>query len=161
MEYQTLKGKTILVVHDEAGVPQFMAAALAPSLVKTVASVDEAQTLIVKQSFDLAILDTVGVSGCALLETCHARKLPAALLTPEVVEVRGINQAVKLGAKFFFPREELQQLPERVAEILGRLEKEKTLWAKLFRCVVCFFKHQAWDLTDENDEKTRFPKIYW
>jgi CheY-like chemotaxis protein len=158
---QILEGKRILVVDNEREVLGMVAEALATSEVVTVGNVDEARPLIATESFDLAILDTVGANGCDLLKDCHANKLPAAMLTTRRIEVTTLNLALKRGAMSFFPKDELKLLPETVAELLERVEKGKTYWAKLFRFFGSVFK-ETWRVMDEDTARDlKLPRVYW
>lgn len=159
MAGQILEGKRILVVDDEPDVCETVKEALASSQVATAGSFDEAHARITSQSFDLVILDIMGVNGFALLEACRANKLPAAMLTAHAVNVESLNLAVKLGAVSFLPKEELQRLPELIAEILEGLEQGQTHWAKLFKRLGPFFKDKLGILWE--DEKSKFPKTYY
>ena len=107
MDAQILEGKRILVVDDEPDVLDTVKEVLASSHVVAVGSFDEALALITAESFDLVILDIMGVNGFALLEACRAKKLPAAMLTAHAINVESLNLAVKLGAVSFLPKEEL------------------------------------------------------
>ncbi len=159
MAGQILEGKRILVVDDEPDVCEVVKEALASSQVVTAGSFDEALPRITSESFDLVILDIMGVNGFALLEACRANKLPAAMLTAHAVNVESLNLAVKLGAVSFLPKEELQRLPELIAEILEGLEQGQTHWAKLFKRLGPFFKEKLGILWE--DEKSKFPKTYY
>ncbi len=159
MTDKILKGKKILVVDDEVDVLDTVEEALASAQVVAVKSFEEATTLISTESFDLVILDIMGVNGFALLEACRAKKLPAAMFTAHAMNVESINLAVKLGAVSFLPKEELSRLPELVAEILEGLEKGQTHWAKLFKRLGPFFKQELDILWEEQESK--FPKNYY
>jgi DNA-binding NtrC family response regulator len=159
MAGQILEGKRILVVDDEPDVCETVKEALASSQVVTAGSFDEALARITSESFDLVILDIMGVNGFALLEACRANKLPAAMLTAHAVNVESLNLAVKLGAVSFLPKEALQRLPELIAEILEGLEQGQTHWAKLFKRLGPFFKEKLGILWE--DEKSKFPKTYY
>ncbi len=111
------------MVDDEPDVCETVKEALASSQVATAGSFDEGIARITSESFDLVVLDIMGVNGFALLEACRANKLPAAMLTAHAVNVESLNLAVKLGAVSFLPKEELQRLPELIAEILEGLEQ--------------------------------------
>jgi len=151
MDYQTLEGKKILVVDDEPDILDTVAEVLATSQVVTAGSFDEARELITSQSFDLVILDIMGVNGFALLEACRANKLPAAMLTAHAINVESLNLAIKLGAVSFLPKEELHRLPELVAEILDGLKQGQSHWAKLFQRLGPFFKDKLGVLWEDLD----------
>jgi len=156
---QILEGKRILVVDDEPDILQTVAEVLASSQVVVAGSFDEARAIIAAESFDLVILDIMGVNGFALLEACRTNRLPAAMFTAHAINVESLNLAVKLGAVSFLPKEELHRLPELVAEILGDLAQGQTHWAKLFKRLGPFFKEKLGVLWE--DEKSKFPKTYY
>ena len=161
MDAQILEGKRILVVDDEPDILETVKEVLASSQVVTVGSFEEALAIINAESFDLVILDIMGVNGFALLEACRANKLPAAMLTAHAINVESLNVAIKLGAVSFLPKEELHRLPEIVAEILEDLAQGQTHWAKLFKRLGPFFKEKLGVLWEDDDENRKFPRTYY
>ncbi len=160
MEYEILKGKRLLAVDDEPDVLDIIVEVLQSSEVVTASSFDAAHALISQESFDLVILDIMGVNGFALLEACRENKLPAAMLTANAINVQSLNLAIKLGAVSFLPKEELHRLPELIAEILEDVGKGKTHWERLFRRLGPFFKEKLGVLWEDLD-KSKFPPIYY
>jgi DNA-binding response OmpR family regulator len=160
MDFQIIEGKRILVVDDEPDVLDTVAEVLGTAQVITCGTFDRANELLAQESFDLAILDVMGVDGFALLEACRAKRVPATMLTARAVNVESLNKAIKGGAVSFLPKEELHRLPELVAEILEGLRRGETHWAKLFQRLGPFFKEKlgvAW----EDVEKSKFPGTYY
>lgn len=160
MEYEILKGKRLLAVDDEPDVLEIIVEVLDPAEVVTAPSFDAAHALITKESFDLVILDIMGVNGFALLETCRKNKLPAAMLTAHAVNVESVNLAIRLGAVSFLPKEELHRLPTLISEILEDVEQGRTHWEKLFRRLGSFFKDKL-GLMWEDLDKSQFPPTYY
>ncbi len=161
MDLEILNGKRILVVDDEPDILDTVSEVLNTSKVICVGTFDEARELIAKESFDLVILDIMGVNGFALLEACRANKLPTAMLTAHAINVESLNLAVKLGAVSFLPKEELERLPEIVAEILEDLAKGQTHWARLFKRLGPFFEARLGVLRESEEAQKRFPPIYY
>lgn len=158
-QMQILENKKILVVDDEPDVLDTAVELLASSEVTTARSFDDARRLIGDGSYDLVILDIMGVDGFGLLECCVGNKLPAAMLTAHAVNAESLNKAVAMGAVSFLPKEELYRLPELVAEILEGLARGHTHWQKLFARLETFFKDKlgiSWE-----EEKSRFPHNYY
>jgi DNA-binding NtrC family response regulator len=158
-EMELLENKKILVVDDEPDILETVVELLSSSEVITADNFDDACKLIEAGSFDLVILDIMGVNGFSLLELCVQNKLPAAMLTAHAVNAESLNKAVELGAVSFLPKEELHRLPELVAEILEGLEQGRTHWKKLFARLETFFKERlgiSWE-----EEKSRFPHSYY
>jgi len=154
-----LEEKRILVVDDEPDVLETVTDLLESSQVVTAGSFEDARKKIAEESFDLVLLDIMGVNGFALLEACRAAKLPAAMLTAHALNIESLNLAVRLGALSFLPKEELHRLPELVAEILDGLEQGKTHWKKLFQRLGHFFKERLGILWE--DESSKFPPNYY
>lgn len=160
MDYPILEGKRILVVDDEPDVLETVEEVLASSQVVTAGSFEQASARIAAESFDLVILDIMGVNGFALLEACRVKKLPAAMLTAHAVNVESLNLAIKLGAVSFLPKEELGRLPELIAEILEEMKQGRTHWARLFQRLGPFFREKLGPLWEEID-KSKFPRTYY
>ena len=154
-----LEEKRILVVDDEPDVLETVTDLLESSQVVTAGSFEDARKKIAEESFDLVLLDIMGVNGFALLEACRAAKLPAAMLTAHALNIESLNLAVRLGALSFLPKEELHRLPELVAEIFDGLEQGKTHWKKLFQRLGHIFKERLGILWE--DESSKFPPNYY
>jgi len=161
MYLQILEGKRILVVNNEREVLKMMTDALAASEVITAGNVDEARSLIAKEFFNLAILDTVSANGCDLLQDCQANKVPAAMLTPREVEVTRVNEAMKRGARSFFSKDELHRLPETVVDLLERLEGRKAHGTGFFRRLGATFRELWRVIREEDKQRPKFPRNYF
>jgi DNA-binding NtrC family response regulator len=128
-----LKGKKILAVDDEPDVLETIEEALATCDVVTAADFNTAKKLILEGSFDLVLLDIMGVNGFVLLEVCNHRQIPAAMLTANAINAESFNLSMKLGAVSFLPKETLGKLPEVVAEIFEGLAEGKPHWSKVLK----------------------------
>jgi DNA-binding NtrC family response regulator len=156
---EILNEKSILVVDDEPDILETIEDLLASSKIITAKSFDEASELIAHGTFDLAILDIMGVNGFGLLEMCVEKHIPATMLTAYAVNKESLDKAVKLGAISFLPKEELYQLPELIAEMFEGLAKGRTHWQKLFEHLETFFEKKL-GISYEK-EKSRFPHNYY
>jgi len=160
MDDQTLlHGKKLLAVDDEADVLEIIKEEFSGSTVITAQEFSSALKLINEDVFDLVILDIMGVNGFELLKACRARHLPAAMLTSRAINVESINTAIREGAVSFLPKEELNRLPEIVAEILSELEQGRTHWAKLFERLGSYFKDKL-GVSWEDLEKPQYPGFH-
>ena len=65
------------------------------------------------------------------------------------------------GAVSFIPKEEIQRLPEIVAEILDGLAQGQTHWARLFQRLGTFFKEKLGVLWEDDEENPKFPRVYY
>ncbi len=72
------------------------------------------------------------------------------------ISVDSINQSIRLGAVSFLPKEELERLPELIAEILADLAEGKTHWQRLFQRLGPFFKERlglTWDDLEQRHDR--------
>ncbi len=154
-----LDEKNLLAVDDEPDVLEVIKEAFPSSIVMTAHDFDSGLKLISENIFDLVILDIMGVNGFELLKACRERHLPAAMLTSKAIDVNNLNRAMREGAVSFLPKEELDRLPEVVAEILGELEEGRSHWSKLFERLGSFFEKKlgrSW----KDFETPPYPGIY-
>ena len=154
-----LEGKKILVVDDEPDILETVIDLFESTQIVTAGSFEEARKKIAQESFDLVILDIMGVNGFDLLKACRAAKMPAAMFTAHSLNIDSLNAAVRLGAVSFLPKKELHRLPELVAEILDELEQGRTHWKRLFQHLGRFFKERlgiSWE-----DDHSKFPPNYY
>jgi len=157
---KALKGKRILAVDDEPDVLEVIREQLHDTEIVTASDYERAKHLLESRTFDLVILDIMGVNGFELLKICSRGKLPAAMLTARAVTVDSVNLSLKLGAVSFLPKEELGNLRELVAEILEGLAEGKSHWKRLFERLGPLFK-QKFGIIWEDLEKPTNPPIYY
>jgi len=154
-----LEGKKILVVDDEPDVLETVIDLFETTQIVTAGSFEDARKKIAQESFDLVILDIMGVNGFDLLKACRAEGMPAAMFTAHSLDIESLNSAFRLGAVSFLPKEELHRLPQLVAEILDEMEQGRTHWEKLFQRLGLFFKEKlgiSWE-----DDHSKFPPNYY
>lgn len=151
-----LMGKRILAVDDEPDVLDVIREQLEECQVTTAENYDQASDLISNGSFDLAILDIMGVRGFDLLEQCRERHCPAVMLTAHSINPESVNKAINLGAVSFLPKDELAHIREHLADILEGLSQGKSHWRRLFERLGPFFRDRL-GLTWENIDKPRNP----
>ncbi len=130
------------MVDDEPDVLETVKEGLERCQVITAGEFSQALDLIDRESFDLVILDIMGVRGFELLEACRRRGLPAAMLTAKAINVESLNRSIKGGALSFLPKEELGRLDELVAEILQELSEGRRHWTRLFARLGPYFKEK-------------------
>ncbi|MEW6349211.1 MAG: response regulator [Thermodesulfobacteriota bacterium] len=141
-DYDILEGKRILVVDDEPDVLDAVREALDQCRVTAVEDFSQALDLINRETFDLVVLDIMGVRGFELLEACRQRRLPAAMLTARAINVESLNRSIKGGALSFLPKEELGRLRELIAEILQELSEGRRHWTRLFARLGPYFREK-------------------
>ena len=82
-----LEGKKILIVDDEPDILAVLEDLLDMCELVKASSFEEAKTYLETQSFDIAVLDIMGVDGYGLLEIAKQKNIPALMLTAQAFKI--------------------------------------------------------------------------
>lgn len=113
-----LKGKTILAVDDEPDVLEAILDLLPMCQIHTAKDFETARQLIVKNSYDVAILDIMGVNGFELLKHADAKGILAIILTANQMTIDALKKSIEMGAATFLPKELMINLKELLEEVV-------------------------------------------
>ncbi|MBW1707171.1 MAG: response regulator [Deltaproteobacteria bacterium] len=125
-----LKDKVILVVDDEPDILETLAEELDMCLVHKAADYDTALQFLLSYTYDIVILDIMGVNGFELLKTSVSRGFPTVMLTAYVCSPKYLKKSIKLGAVFFLPTDEISKLRSLLGDVV--LGGGKPIWQKVF-----------------------------
>jgi DNA-binding NtrC family response regulator len=124
-----LNGKVILVVDDEPDVLETVSETLDMSEVHKAESFDTALDYLQNNSYDLVILDIMGVNGFELLKHSVARGFLTVMLTAHAVTMEALKESVKRGAAAFLPKEYMGDLTEVLEDVIQG-KKTRFWWQK-------------------------------
>lgn len=125
-----LKDKVILVVDDEPDVLETVEEELDMCLVHKATDYDTALQYLLSYTYDIVILDIMGVNGFELLKNAVSRGFPTVMLTAHAVTPEALKKSIKLGALTFLPKEKMSELRSFLEDVV--LGGGKPLWKKLF-----------------------------
>lgn len=125
-----LKDKVVLVVDDEPDVLDTVADILEGCLVTKAKDFDTARQYLMAYTYDIVILDIMGVNGFELLKISVKRGFPTVMLTAFALTPEALEKSIKLGAVSFLPKEKMSQLDRYLADIV--LGGNKPAWGRLF-----------------------------
>jgi DNA-binding NtrC family response regulator len=125
-----LKDKIVLVVDDEVDVTDTVEEVLDMCLVHKANDYDTAHQYLMSYTFDIVILDIMGVNGFDLLKTSVKRGFPTVMLTAYALTPEALEKSIKLGAVSFLPKEKMNELDEFIADVV--LQGGQPVWEKLF-----------------------------
>ena len=125
-----LKDKVVLVVDDEPDVLETVAEELDMCLVHKAGDYDAGIQHLLSYTYDIVILDIMGVNGFELLKTSVSRKFPTVMLTAHALSPEYLKKSIKLGAVFFLPKDEMSKLSSFLGDVV--LGGGKPIWQKLF-----------------------------
>jgi CheY-like chemotaxis protein len=132
-----LSGKIILVVDDEADVLETVEEILDMAMVYKAKDYETALQYLLSYTFDLVILDIMGVNGFELLKTSVKRSFPTVMLTAYALSPEALEKSIRLGAVSFLPKEQMSTLREFLEDVV--LGGGKPIWKKLFDQMGSFF----------------------
>ncbi|AFM24460.1 response regulator [Desulfomonile tiedjei] len=114
-----LSGKVILVVDDEPDILETVKEILEQCQVETAGSFASAQTLLETRSYDMAVLDIMGVKGVELLQVAVGKQIPSVMLTAPALTPDYILKCMELGATSYLPKEDITQLDRLLEELFA------------------------------------------
>lgn len=121
-----LKGKVVLVVDDEPDVLTTLEEILDMCEVHKAQDFNSALQLLLNNTYDIVVLDIMGVNGFELLKNAVVRDFPTVMLTAHAMTPEALNQSIKIGAVSFLPKELMTELEELLEDVV--LGGGKRLW---------------------------------
>jgi CheY-like chemotaxis protein len=119
----TLKGKRVLIVDDEADILETLRELLDMCLIDTAPNFDTAEKFLNKNTYDVAVLDIMGVRGYDLLKLATEKGIPALMLTAHALSPENLVKSIKGGAQSYVPKDKISDIPTFLADILKNREK--------------------------------------
>ncbi|MBW1668057.1 MAG: response regulator [Deltaproteobacteria bacterium] len=132
-----LKGKSVLVVDDEPDVLDTIAEELDMCQVDKAQDYDTALQYLASYTYDIVILDIMGVNGFDLLQNAVDRGYPTVMLTAHALTPDALKKAIKLGAVSFLPKDKMTELRSFLEDVV--LGGGKPVWKKLFDKLGAYF----------------------
>ena len=124
MSESVLNHKRILAVDDEPDVLEMVkeeiVAAAPKSRVDTATTYEGAWELLSSWSYDLVILDIMGVRGFDLLKQAAAgpNPIPTVMLTAQAFSPEALKKSIELGARAYLPKQRLGALVPFLEDVL-------------------------------------------
>jgi DNA-binding NtrC family response regulator len=118
MSHDLLDGKRILVVDDEHDVFETIEELLPMCRLVEANNYEQARDLLEGESFDMALLDIMGVRGYDLLKIASAKGIPSVMMTAYALSVKDTVNSFRGGAASYVPKEELAHIATFLNDIL-------------------------------------------
>lgn len=147
-----LDGKKVLVVDDEPDILDSLEELLDMCDVVKAASYEEGKELLESQSFDIAILDIMGVEGFDLLDCAKEKGVITVMLTAHALSPETIVKSHEKGADSYIPKDRMIEITTFLNDILEAREKGMPTWRKLFERLGTYFENRFgpdWMLDDK------------
>ena len=144
-----LKDKVVLVVDDEPDILETVADELDMCIVHKARDYDTALQYLLSYTYDVVILDIMGVNGFELLKTSVERGFPSVMLTAHALTPDALKKSIKLGAVSFLPKDKMSELRSYLEDVV--LGEGKPVWKKFFDRLGSYFnKHFGPDWVEKD-----------
>jgi len=137
---EILQEKFILVVDDEQDVLDIIREELAaiPHLtLNTATTFEKGREYLVSYTYDLVVLDIMGVRGFDLLKIAANANLPVVMLTAHALNPEALKQSIELGARAYLPKDKLGSLIPFLEDVLQL--SYQSVWKKALDQVITIF----------------------
>ena len=145
-----LKDKAILVVDDEPDVLDSITEQLDMCRIYRAKDYEIALQLLAGFTFDIVILDIMGVRGFELLKKSVSKGFPTVMLTAHSLTPETLKESIKLGAVSFLPKEMMVELDSYLADVVTG--SRKVVWKNLLQKLSDYFDRQFGADWKEKDE---------
>jgi DNA-binding NtrC family response regulator len=135
-----LSGKRLLAVDDEPDILETLKEHLEDTegLVLDVATdYETGYHLIRSWTYDIVILDIMGVRGFDLLNAAVALGYPTVMLTAHALTPEALRKSVELGARAFLPKEKMPDIISFLEDVLTTTHQKG--WRRMFDRLGGFF----------------------
>ena len=159
---QTLNNKKILIVDDEIDILESLEDLLDDMfMVDSASSFEEAVACLKNNTYDVAILDIMGVRGYDLLEATHALGIPTLMLTAHALSPDNLKKSIERGADAYIPKDKMVDISMYVEDVLMSRQNKRKKNFKWYAGMMPFFDKffgEGWkdpekEFWDEFDKK--------
>ena len=141
MKESILSNKSILGVNDEPDILEVLEeeilGACPTCRFEKATNYRQAAERMILLTYDLVVLDNIGVRGFDLLELAVARNFPAVMLTDYALRPEVLKHSFEMGACAYFPKEKLGEIVPFLEGVLK--DQYRTGWKRLFANLPRFF----------------------
>lgn len=156
-----LENKKVLVVDDELDILETLEELLYMCSVDTASTFEEAIHCLKNNTYDVAVLDIMGVKGYDLLKVTNKIDIPALMLTAHALTPDNLKKSIEQGADAYVPKDKLVDISIYIADVLTARNEDKrnhVTWFSLLKPLFDKLFGEGWRKTDkefwdEFDEK--------
>ena len=113
-----LKNKLVLVVDDEPDILESVGEELEMCILHKAKDYETALQYLLSYTYDIVILDIMGVNGFELLRNSVSRGFPTVMLTAHALTPDALKKSIKLGAVSFLPKEKIGELQSFLEDVV-------------------------------------------
>jgi DNA-binding NtrC family response regulator len=117
-DLNALNGKKVLIVDDESDIVESIEELLGMCDVSSSTSFETAKKLLESGTFDIAVLDIMGVDGYDLLSIANQKGITTVMLTAHALSPTNFAKCMDAGACAYLPKDKLSEIDGFLADIL-------------------------------------------
>ena len=154
-----LNNKRLLAVDDEPDVLETLEEQLEgfdDLIFDKAMDYDTGYELIRSWTYDLVILDIMGVRGFDLLNASVSLGFPAVMLTAHALSVDALRTSIKMGARAYLPKEKMSEIVSFLEDVL--ILEHRPGWQRLFERLGSYF-NASFGRDWQKDEKTFWEQV--
>ena len=152
MKESILNGKRVLAVDDEPDVRIILEEEIlgvAPNCkVEKAPTYEIAVDKLKSQTYDIVILDIMGVRGFDLLELAVSRNLKVAMLTAHALNPEALKRSFDMKARAYLPKEKLGEIVPFLEDVLTY--EYLPGWKRLFTKLEGFFTEKFQNMKEKS-----------
>ena len=145
-----LTGKVVLLVDDEPDILETVAEQLDMCIIHKATTYERARQYLQSYTYDIVVLDIMGVNGFDLLKISVAKGFPTVMLTAHALSPETLTKSIKLGALFLLPKDKVPELRPILEDIVAT--GGQSLWKRLFHRFGELFDHHFGPDWKEKDQ---------
>ncbi|MCP4671021.1 MAG: response regulator [Desulfobacula sp.] len=148
-----LENKKVLVVDDEPDILETLEELLFTCSIDTASSFEQAIDLLKNNTYDVAVLDIMGVKGYEILKATNKLNIPSLMLTAHALTPDNLKQSIEKGADAYVPKDKLVDISMYVADVLTAKKQGKTSHTAWFSSLLPVFDKlfgKNWRKTDKD-----------
>ena len=107
--------------------------------------------MLASKTYDLVILDIMGVRGYELLERAVTRDFPTVMLTGHALSPEALKRSIEMGARAYIPKEKVGEIVPFLEEIL-RYENLPG-WGHIYENLKEYFDKRWGEYWQKSEEK--------
>jgi CheY-like chemotaxis protein len=155
MKESILNGKRILAVDDEPDVlallEQELLEACHDCTIDKATYYEEAVEKLISWTYDLVILDIMGVRGFDLLELAVTRNFPVVMLTAHSLTPEALKRSMEMKARAYLPKEKLGEVVPFLEDVLTY--EYLPGWKRVLKRLEGFFNARWGDYWQKSEAK--------
>ena len=135
-----IHGKKILIVDDEPDILETLTDLLDMCVTDTAEDFETASRLLENNTYDMTVLDVMGVNGYDLLETAKQKEIPSVMLTAHALTRDNFEKSMQKGARAYVPKDKMFEIDGILEDVIEEKDRAPGSHGKSFNRVKGYFE---------------------